>query len=73
MVKNPPVNAGDTGDLGLIPGSRVSSGVGNGSPLQYFCLENSMDRGALVGDSLWSRKESDKTEHTQTRICDKFV
>ena len=46
MVKNPPANAGDARDVGSIPGSGRSPGVGNGSPLQYFCLENSMDRGA---------------------------
>ena len=46
MVKNLPTNAGDAGDLGLIPGLGRSPGVGNGSPLQYSCLENSMDRGA---------------------------
>ena len=34
------------GDLGLIPGSERSSGEGNGDPLQYSCLENSMDGGA---------------------------
>ena len=33
-------------DLGSIPGSGRSPGEGNGYPLQYFCLENSMDRGA---------------------------
>ena len=41
VVKNPPGNAGD---VGLIPGSG-RSGEGNGNPLQYFCLGNSMDRG----------------------------
>ena len=46
VVKNPPANAGDTGDLGLIPGSVRSPGEGNGKPLQYSCLENPMDRGA---------------------------
>ena len=46
MVKNPPANAGDLGDVGLIPGLGRSPGVGNGNPLQYSCLENSMDRGA---------------------------
>ena len=39
-------SACNTGDLGLIPGSGRSSGRGNGKPLQYSCLENSMDRGA---------------------------
>ena len=34
-----------TGDLGLIPGSGRSPGEGYGYPLQYSCLENSMDRG----------------------------
>ena len=43
VVKNPPANAGDAGS---IPGSGRSPGGGNGNPLQYSCLENSMDRGA---------------------------
>ena len=41
VVKNPPANAGD---MGLIPGSRRYPGEGNGYPVQYPCLENSMDR-----------------------------
>ena len=45
MVKNPPANAGDTGDAGSIPGMGRSLGVGNGNLLQYSCLENSMARG----------------------------
>ena len=39
-------SAGNAGDLGLIPGSGRSPGEGNGNPLQYSCLENSMDSGA---------------------------
>ena len=35
----------NAGDLGSIPGSGRSPGEGNGSPLQYSCLENPMDRG----------------------------
>ena len=46
MVKNLPVNAGDVEDPGLIPGLGRSPGEGNGNPLQYSCLEFSMDRGA---------------------------
>ena len=46
MVKNLPANAGDARDVGLIPGSGRSPGERNGNPLQYSCLENSMDRGA---------------------------
>ena len=44
-AKNLPANAGDAGDTGLIPGLGKSPGEGNGNPLQYFCMENSMDRG----------------------------
>ena len=44
-VKNPPANAGDVRGMGLIPGSGRSPGEGNGNPLQYSCLGNSMDRG----------------------------
>ena len=46
MVKNPLANKGDAGDMGLIPGSGRFLGEGNGNPLQYSCLENSMDREA---------------------------
>ena len=45
MVKNLPANEGDTGDAGSIPGSGRSPAVGNGNPLQYSSLENSMERG----------------------------
>ena len=48
MVKNPPVNAGDVRNAGLIPGSgRLRSlGGGLGNPIQHSSLENTMDRGA---------------------------
>ena len=46
MVKNPPANAEDAGDTGSIPELGRSSGGGYGSPPQYSCLENSMDRGS---------------------------
>ena len=39
-------SARNAGDLGSIPGSGRSPGEGNGNPLQYSCLQNSMDRGA---------------------------
>ena len=44
--KNPLANVGDIKDVGSVPGSGRSPGVENGSPLQYSCLENSIDRGA---------------------------
>ena len=46
IVKNPPVNAGDIRDVGLIPELGRSPRGGRGNLLQYFCLENPMDRGA---------------------------
>ena len=56
-VKNPSVDAGDTRDMGLIPGSGRSLGVGNGNPLQYSCLENIVDRGAWqVTYSSWTHR-----------------
>ena len=39
-------NAGDAGDMGLIPELGCSPAGGHGKPLQYSCLENPMDRGA---------------------------
>ena len=44
-VKNLPANAGDIRDVGSIPGSGRSPGVGHGNPVQYACLENPVDRG----------------------------
>ena len=46
VVKNPPTNAGNPRDIDSIPEVGRSPGDGNGNPLHYSCLENSMDRGA---------------------------
>ena len=62
MVKNPPVNAGDVGDLGSILGLGRFPG-GNGNPLQYACLENSMDRGVW-----WATVHG--VARSQTRLSD---
>ena len=51
MVKNPPANARDIRDAGLIPGLGRFPGEGNGNLLQYSCLGSPMDRGATVGYS----------------------
>ena len=48
VVKNPPANAGDVRDMGLIPGLGRSPGGGHGNPLQYSCLKNPVDRGAWL-------------------------
>ena len=58
VVKNLPANVGDTS---LIPGSGRSPGEGNGYPLQYSFMENSMDRGAWWAAVHGVTKESDTT------------
>ena len=49
-------SAGHAGDPGLIPGSGRSPGEGNGNPLRYYCLENSMDRGAWRASPLGRKR-----------------
>ena len=46
VVRRPPANVRDTGDVGLIPGSGRSPRGGHGNPLQASCLKNPVDRGA---------------------------
>ena len=57
-------NAGDTGDMGSIPGSGRFLGGRHGNPLQYSCLENPMDRGAWWATA-HGFAESDTTEATE--------
>ena len=57
VVKNLPANAGDIRDVDSIPGLGRSSGGGNGTPLQYSCWENSMDRGAWWATENWVSRE----------------
>ena len=61
MVKNLPASAGDIKDMGLIPELGRSPGGGHGNPLQYFCLENVMARGAWWAIVHRGRTESDTT------------
>ena len=61
MVKNSPSNAGDSGDVGLIPGLGRSPGGRNGNPLQYSCLRNPTDRGVWLALVHGVAKESDMT------------
>ena len=59
VAQNPPANAGD---VGAIPGLGRSVRGGNRNPLQYSCLENSMDRGAWKATVHGVTKEWDTTE-----------
>ena len=66
VVKNVLANAGDARDMGSLPGSGRSPGVGNGNPLRSSCLGNSIDKRSLVGYSPWGCKELATTQHTHT-------
>ena len=78
MVKNPPPTAGDAKDAYLIPGWERSPGVGKGNPLQYSCLENSMDRGAWwttvhgVAKS-WTQLSTHNKNNPYVLYCEVFV
>ena len=61
MVKNSPVDTGEVGDMGSIPGSGRSPGDGNGKLLQYSCLGNPMDRGVWQATVHGVAKESATT------------
>ena len=64
-------SACNSGDLGLIPSLGRSPAERNGYPLQYSCLEKSMNRGAWPGYSPWCCKESDMTKQFNT--CTFFI
>ena len=64
VVKNLPANTGDARDVGSIPGLGRSPGGGHGSPLQYSCLENPMDRGAWQATVHRIENELDMAEAT---------
>ena len=64
--KESAVSAGATGNMSSIPGWGRSPGAGNGNALQYFCLENPMDRGAWGLQSLGSQGQTRLNSlHTQ--------
>ena len=84
VVKNPPASTGDIKGTDSIPGSERSPGEGNGCPLQYSCLENSMDRGVwwatvhetakrqpwLKRDRAWAHSECFQQEGSDLK-CDR--
>ena len=68
VVKDPPANAGDANNAGLIPGLERSPGGGHGNPLRYSRLENLTDRGALRA-TVHRLAELDSTEMTEHSVC----
>ena len=64
VIKNPPANAGDIRDQGLIPGWERSPAGGNGNPLQYSCLENPMDRGLWLAVHSITKSLTSDLAHT---------
>ena len=67
MIKNPSASEGDTRDAVLIPGSGKFPGVGNGNPLHYFYLQNSMNRGALRATVHGvTKSQTQQSTHTHT-------
>ena len=70
VIENPSASAGS---MSLIPGSGRYPGEENGNPVQYSCLENSMDRGARWTTVHGGHKESDMTEHAQTKSMGSFT
>ena len=70
VVKNLPVNKRDAGDKGPIPGSGRSPEERHGYPLQYSCLENSMDRGVIKSRT---RLRRHRDTHTHTCIYSIFI
>ena len=77
VVKNPPANAGDVRDTGLILGAGRSPRGGHGNPLQYSCLENPTDRGAWratvheITDQTWLKRFStqEQKDHVEHGPC----
>ena len=66
-VYNHPANIGDTANVGSIPELGRSSGVRNGNPIQYSCLENFHEQRSLAGYRPGGHIQSDKTEHSHTK------
>ena len=69
VIKNPPADARDTRDAGLILGLGRSPGIRNVNPLQYSCLEDSRNRGTWWA-TVHGVTESDMTEHNTTSECE---
>ena len=73
MVKNLPAKAGDVRDTGSIPGLERSPAGGRDNPLQYSCLENSMDRGARRATVHGVAKSRTQLKQLSTDTCAAYI
>ena len=73
VIKNPPANAGASGDAYWIPRLGRSHGGGNGNLLKYSCLENPMKQRSLAGYRPKGSKESDMTKWLSMDKCSYFL
>ena len=75
MVENSPANEGDKGDMRHSGASGRPPGAGNSNPLQYTCVENPMDRGALWATDHENEEKLDTTErlNDSNKISSKFL
>ena len=71
--KEPPDNAGDVRDAGLIPGLGRSPGGGHGNPLQHSCLQNPMDRGAWWATVHRVAKSRTQLKRPSMQTCDRII
>ena len=73
VVKNPPANAGDIRDMGLIPWLGRSPGGGHSNPLQFSCLEYPMDRGAWWLQSMGSQSQTRLKQLSTARHMGNYI
>ena len=72
-INNPPAITGDVRDMGSIPGLRRSPGGGHGSPLQYSCLENLLERGAWRAPVRGVAESQTRLKRLSTHTCTPFA
>ena len=73
VIKILPANTGDTGDTDSIPGSGRSPEGGHGNPLQYYCLENPMDREGWLANVNRVAKSPTGLKRLSLHVCTNII